>query len=294
MSLAKMDTIKVDEIVPGGVIRCFITDENDYYLIVHDFIANWCEISPEEAVELWKSFSQEDKHKLRNYMKQYSGPSETEPVFKEIDTITFPGCLKLATMLVSADSMKKLMIFIKILYFNMRNVVTGLKLNFDESSDDEDKAGSSSKVSPKKAKDPADSKKRPREDDDLEYKQRETTWKNQEFKNIHMFVAAMNNIDRNWNKDPHLAIRTIDWAREVAFGKPKIPLGDIISVHKVAQDLGRKLTTEQAVEIEQNAGVAYNTRYLTYPLTTANGGYMFMERDRDLVAAEITRFFEPA
>lgn len=280
MSVVRMDSIKVDEIIPGGVIRCFMTDDDQCYLIIHDFIANWCEMKQEEAVDFWKTYPDEEKQKLRSFTKSYNGPSETDPSFKEIETISFTGSLKLATMLETVDPMKKLMILMKIIYSNMRGALNGVKLCFQDDVDE--------------AKTSADSKKRARDHEELEYKQRETAWKNQEFENIQTFIAIMNQIDRNWNKDAHLAIRTINWAREIAFGKPKVRPEQLISIYKVAKDLGRELTRKQAEEIEKNAGTAYNTRYLVYPFTTANGGFMFTERDRDLVAAEIIRFFEPA
>lgn len=310
------------EYVPNEV-RCCNLDKM-LYLNVIDFVSAWCNWEVKKAWDFWHTLPESSMNEFKDHIKQCRASREDK---NNWTGISFPGAMKLSSILPAKDPKANMVIFTKILYryflFNPEDSkaffnkpvgeeptgsipgpmtpITSLApgrvegsstagpLKKTETSLVPDRVdGSSTAVPPKRT----ESKKRERELEEMEMKERETRWKSEEFQNVCAFVNLMNSVDNNWAEDARQMMRATDWIKTIAFGKPTVPLSQPLTVRTVARELCHQLTSQQIAEIDRNVCAAYKARYLIFPYLSVEGAYVLSERDRFLISAEITSYVE--
>ena len=110
-----VQTILLDEIIPGATIRFTVID-GVQYLSIRDFIRHMCEKDNNHAAEIWRRLPHDTKTELNAFCVtfQFRGRGQAEqPV------ITFPGAVKLLMFLPgeTAKQNRSLMTEILVRYF---------------------------------------------------------------------------------------------------------------------------------------------------------------------------------
>lgn len=271
----------------------YVVIDGFQYLSPVDFISVWCDWSIKESWAFWIEMPEPRRKGLYGHVVECKFNSFDQAF---ADGITISGAMKLSKYLVVCDLKKMTNVFPKLLNafynhnFGTPSVETMLPLPGAQTFAGALGASSGPDDTPDLLN--IEGKKRQREADELDLKEQETRWKFQEFQNLNLFVSTMESIDRNWATDEALAIRTKNWAREIAFGKPTEPSDKPLSVLAVAKEMGYTLTKAQLKEIEKNTAAAYKSRYLSDAYSSHDGGFLFSGRDHFLIGAEITRYFE--
>ncbi len=114
-------------------------------------------------------------------------------------------------------------------------------------------------------------RKRRLEREDLEMRALDTDIQHKKLCNVKLFADTMKMLNPFWSDDARLRLQTEDWLKNIAFNSQPLTIANgndadrSISVSQVAQEMGKRLTHGQLVQVGSAVARRYREKYGSEP-----------------------------
>ena len=320
----EMAATLIDEIISGSTIRFTIIDEVKY-LSVRDFIMHVCEKDNNEAGQVWRRMSEEEKENLKPYQKEFKFPGRGQ---QDQPVITFPGALLLVGMLPGKNAEKHRAAITKIVIRYFAGDSSLIEEVESNAKSNEPVAQMARDSLPTKKKDTELQVSRKRQYEQLEYEERVVALERTQAENLKIKADAMKQQADTYAKKIELYAGLCDSRsrmddrgrllfKDVVMNSVKEPVTgtliqsqisfprintakeqavEFLTISTVASEMGYKLDRAQLMAVGMAVKNAYTAKYGREPPKHDQfvGGEVrrvntYRARDRDIMESEIQK-----